>query len=314
MRGGGVDIRSLRYFLAIVDEGSFGGGARRVGVSQPAISQAIAGLEEELAARLFDRTGRRVLLTPEGEAFVESARQVLADFDELPARLDRARGVVRGRLEIGTTDVASIYVLPKVYRAYRRRYPEVDLSVRVEGTESLLRQLEDRRIEIAVITLSAGDRHAELRPPFAAEPLFREQLAFLVARSHPLAGRRSVSFQDLGDSPLIGFKEDSITRRAVDVRFREHGVEPRVAMEMSSPEAIKRLVEVGLGVGVLPARSVAAEIRSGALVALPVGGGSLGRVLGVARDVQRSPSPAAAAFLELLERIRNVERPAPASE
>ena len=85
-----LDIRSLRYFLAVVDEGSFGSGARRAGVSQPAVSQTIAQLEEELSARLFDRGGRRVALTPDGEAFVDSARRVVAEFDELPARLDRA--------------------------------------------------------------------------------------------------------------------------------------------------------------------------------------------------------------------------------
>jgi DNA-binding transcriptional LysR family regulator len=301
-----VDIRSLRYFLAVVDEGSFGAGARRASVSQPAISQAIAQLEEELSARLFDRGGRRVALTPDGEAFVESARRVVAEFDELPARLDRARGVVRGRLEIGTTDVASIYVLPRVYRAYRRRYPQVEISVRVEGTESLLRQLAARTIEIAVITLSVGDRVADVPAPFSAEPLFREQLDFLVSKGHPLAGRGRLALADLAEQPLITFKEDSITRQAVDALFREHGIEPRVAMEMSSPEAIKRLVEVGLGMGILPARSVSSEVRAGTLVGLPLRDAKLDRVLGVTRDPRRTPSPAAAAFLGLLEQIRNV--------
>lgn len=304
-----LDIRSLRYFLAVVDEGSFGSGARRAGVSQPAVSQTIAQLEEELSARLFDRGGRRVALTPDGEAFVDSARRVVAEFDELPARLDRARGVVRGRLEIGTTDVASIYVLPRVYRAYRRQYPEVEISVRVEGTESLLRQLAERTLEIAVITLSVGDRAAEVPAPFSAEPLFRERLDFLVSKGHPLAGRERLLLADLAEQPLITFKDESITRQAVDALFREHGMEPRVAMEMSSPEAIKRLVEVGLGLGVLPERSVTSEVRAGSLVALPVRDGRLDRVLGVTRDPRRTPSPAAAAFLTLLEKIRNVEGP-----
>ncbi|MEZ5063701.1 MAG: LysR family transcriptional regulator [bacterium] len=301
-----MDVRSLRYFVAVADRRSFAAAAREVGVSQPAVSQAIAQLEDELAARLFDRGGRRVSLTPEGESFLESARRVVHDFDDLPARLDRARGRVRGRLEIGTTDVASIYVLPKVYRAYRRRFPDVEISVRVEGTESLLRQLADRTIELAVITLAAGDRVADVPAPFTAEPLFREHLDFLVSRTHPLADRTRISLPELAEHGLITFKAESITRQAVDALFREHGEEPRIAMEMSSPEAIKRLVEVGLGVGVLPARSVAAEIRSGALVPLAVRAGKLTRELGIARDARRTPSPAAEAFLGLLARIRNV--------
>jgi DNA-binding transcriptional LysR family regulator len=300
-----VDIRALRYFLAVVDRGSFAAGARHVGISQPAVSQAVAQLEDELSTRLFDRAGRRAELTPEGRAFAESARSVVTEFDELPSRLDRARGVVRGRLELGTTDVASIYVLPEVYRLCRREYPDVELSVRVEGTESLLRQLAEHAVEIAVITLTAGDLRAEVPPPFAAESLFREQLDFLVAPGHPLAKRREVGLGDLAPTPLISFKAESITRRAVDARFREHGVEPRVAMEMSSPEAIKKLVEVGLGAAVLPARSVASEVKAGTLVPLRIREGRLSRVLGVVRDPRRTPSPAAAAFLGLLDRVRD---------
>ncbi|MCA9754102.1 MAG: LysR family transcriptional regulator substrate-binding protein, partial [Gemmatimonadetes bacterium] len=123
---------------------------------------------------------------------------------------------------------------------------------------------------------------------------------------HVRGGRGKVSLPELAEHGLITFKAESITRQAVDALFREHGEEPRIAMEMSSPEAIKRLVEVGLGVGVLPARSVAAEIRSGALVPLAVRAGKLTRELGIARDARRTPSPAAEAFLGLLARIRNV--------
>lgn len=302
-----MEIRSLRTFLAVLETGSFRAAAERLGVTQPAISQTIANLEDELSCRLFDRRRRGITPTFEGERLAEMARPVVGEFDELPTRFDRVRGEVRGRLEIGTTDVASIYVLPKVYRAFRSRYPQVDLSVRVEGTAPLLDQLHRAAIELAIITLSAGDRDADVPPPFRAEPLFREQLDFLVARQHPFAKRRRVTLEDLASEPLITFKPDSITRQAVDSVFREAGLEPRIGMEMSSPEAIKKLVGVGLGLGVLPYRSVAAEVRAGSLRTLRVEGVDLQRVLGIVRDAGRSPSPAAAAFLDLLERIRNVE-------
>lgn len=300
-----MEIRSLRYFLAVADERSFRRAARRVGISQPAVSQGIRLLEEELDARLFDRSAARTSLTPEGRLFLEPARRAVAEFDALGQLLDRSRGVVRGRLEIGTTDVASIYVLPSVYRSFRSRYPEAELSVHVEGTESLLRQLRAATIEIAIITLAVGDQEAHVPEGFVAEPLFREELTVIAARNHPLAGRRRIDLAELADTPFLSFKEGSVTRQAVDALFGENDVFPRVAMEMSSPEAIKKLVEVGLGISVLPARSVRPETRAGALVALPVTGASLVRVLGVVR--RRSPlSPAAGAFVELLETIRNV--------
>jgi DNA-binding transcriptional LysR family regulator len=303
-----MDIRSVRYFLAVAEERSFRRAAERVGVSQPAISQGIRLLEDDLGTRLFDRVSSRTSLTPDGQLFLEPARRVVAEFDGLRGHLDRSRGVVRGRLEIGTTDVASIYVLPKVYRRFRRKYPEAELSVHVEGTESLIRQLRERTIEIAIVTLAVGDREADVPEQFVADPLFHEELSVIVSRNHPLADRRRIELADLADTPFLSFKEGSVTRQGVDAVFGESDVFPRVAMEMSSPEAIKKLVEVGVGASVLPAQSVRAEVRSGALVVLPVPGARLTRVLGVVCARGRTPSPGAAAFLELVESIRNIPR------
>jgi DNA-binding transcriptional LysR family regulator len=302
-----MDLQTIRYFLAVAEEGSFGAAARRVGVSQPAISQGIARLEGEVGGRLFDRSARRAALTPEGELLLEPARRLRDDAESLGNLIDRSRGVVRGRLELGTTDAASIYVLPRVYRAFRRRYPDVELSVRVEGTRPLLRQLADRSIELGIVSLSVGDLSAlPADSPWLADPLYREDLPFILSARHPLASRRRIELAELADTPFITFKEDSVTRRAVAALFAAAGMEPRVAMEISSPEAIKKLVEVGLGASVLPARSVAAEVRAGTLVTPTVRGARLDRVLGVVRDPRRSPSPAAAAFLRLLEQVRNV--------
>jgi DNA-binding transcriptional LysR family regulator len=305
-----MDARALRYFVAVADSGSFRAAARRLAVSQPAVSQAVAGLERSLAEKLFDRAGRTIRLTPAGQDLLEPARRALGELDGLPSLLDRARGIVRGRLELGTTDVASIYVLPKVYRAFRRRHPDAELSVHVEGSEPLLSLLTSGALELAIVSLRVGDVEAPVPPSFTAMPFFREPLEFVVAANDALARRRRVTLADLAAVPLLGFKRDSVTRRAVDARFREEGLVPHVAMEMSSPEAIKRLVAVGLGASVLPARSVAAEVRARTLAALPVQGRRLERILGVVRDARRTPSPAAAAFLALLEAIRNVDAPA----
>ena len=302
-----MDARALRYFVAVADAGSFRAAARRLSLSQPAVSQAIASLEGGLSAKLFDRGGREIALTPAGRVLLEPARRALAELDALPGLLDRSRGVVRGRLELGTTDVASIYVLPKVYRTFGRRYPEAELSVHVEGSEPLLSLLRRGALELAIVSLQIGGEVAPIPEGFSATPFFREPLDFVVAGTHPLAGRRRVTLAEVAAVPLLGFKSDSVTRRAVDARFREEGLSPRVAMEMSSPEAIKKLVAVGLGGAVLPARSVAAEVRAGTLAVLPVQGPRLERVLGVVRDARRTASPAASAFLELLEGIRNVE-------
>ncbi len=299
-----MDARLLRTFLAVAETGSFRAAARRLGVSQPAVSQGVARLERTLGASLFTR-GRAVALSEDGAALLEPARRLVAELDSLGNVLDAPRGRVRGRLELGTTDVASIYVLPRVYRAYRSRHPEVELSVRVDGSESLLRQLAAGAIEIAVISLAVGESRAVLPGEgFRAETLFREDLEFVVGKRHPLAGHRP-SRADLALHPFITFKRESITRQAIDRFFAEAGAAPRIAMEMSSPEAIKKLVEVGLGASCLPARSIRAEIRAGTLVALRVRGGKISRELGIVWNERRTLSGAAAAFLDLARERRD---------
>ncbi|MFN8179993.1 MAG: LysR family transcriptional regulator [bacterium] len=305
-----MDARGLRYFVAVADARSFRAAAGRLAVSQPAVSQGIAALERSLSAKLFDRAGRQIALTPAGRDLLEPARRALADLDALPSLLDRGRGVVRGRLELGTTDVASIYVLPKVYRAFRKRHPDAELSVHVEGSEPLISLLSAGALELAIVSLRVGDVEATVPDGFTASPFFREPLEFVVSGTDPLARKRRVTLADLATVPLLAFKRDSVTRRAVDALFRDEGLSPRVAMEMSSPDAIKRLVAVGLGASVLPARSVVAEVRARKLAALNVQGRRLERILGVVRHARRTASPAAAAFLELLEAIRNVDAPA----
>lgn len=300
-----METRLLRTFVAVAETASFRAAARRLGVSQPAVSQSIARLERTLGTSLFTR-GRTASTTPDGAALLDPARRVLAELDALPGILDSHRGRVRGRLELGTTDVASIYVLPRVYRACRARHPEIEPSVRVEGSESLLAQLAAGAIELAVISLAVGDLRATLPGEgLRAETLFREDLEFVVAKRHPLAKRRRPTRADVAAHPFITFKRESITRQAIDRFFAEEGAAPRVAMEMSSPEAIKKLVEVGLGVSCLPARSVRAEVRAGVLVALAVRGGRIPRELGIVWNSRRPLSAAASAFLNLAREHRD---------
>lgn len=300
-----MDPRLLAAFFGVAETSSFRAAARRLHLSQPAVSQAVARLERELGVRLFVR-GKRVSLTPEGTRFLEPARRAHAELESLKGIFDVRPDVVRGRLELGTTDVASIYVLPRVYRMFRSRHPEVELSVRIEGSESLLAQLAASAVEIAVISLAVGDRRASLpSAAYRAEALFREDLVFVAGRRHPLAKRRQLSRRDLADHAFITFKRESITRQAIDHYFAEEEVTPRIAMEMSSPETIKRLVEVGLGTSCLPARSVRDEIRAGSLVALPVRGGKISRELGLVWNDKRGLSRAGQAFLDLARESRD---------
>lgn len=297
-----VDLRNVQAFLAVIREGGVSAAARALHLSQPSVSARLRGLEEAVGEKLLERDGRRVRPTAAGRSLVPVAEELARASDDFARAARDLRGLKRGRLDIGTTDVASIYVLPRVYRRFVERFPAIDLSVAVEGTTALLDALRAGRIELAVANLPVeGD-------DLAATVVDRDRLLPIVARRHPLASKKRLRPGDLADVPLITFKPTSITRREVDRAFAESGTRPRIAMEISSPEAIKKLVEVGLGFAVLPERSVRAETRSGRLASPAIAGLRLERKIGLIRLKHRYLSPAAHAFAALL-----VEGAAPAT-
>lgn len=185
-------------------------------------------------------------------------------------------------------------MLPRAFRRFTRRHPEIDLSVTVEGTEPLLGALRARRIELAVANLPVPGGDIE------ASVVDEDRLLPVLPRAHPLAGRKRIRPEELSETPMITFKSESVTRREVDRAFAARGIAPRVAMEISSPEAIKKLVEAGLGFSFLPARSVRAEIREGKVASPALAGMRLDRKLGLFRVKGRYLSPAAAAFAALI--------------
>jgi len=288
------DLAPLRAFLAVAREGGFSAAARALHLTQPTVSMQIRRLEEEWGERLFEREGRRVRPTPAGAHLAAAAEEVVRAAANLAGAARDLQDVRAGDLQIGTTDVASIYVLPRAYRAFLERYPEVDLSVTVDGTLPLLEALREGRIELAVATLPVPGGEWE------TDVVDRDSLFPILPRRHPLAGRKRLRPAELANTPMIAFKGNSVTRREVDRAFAEAGVRPRVAMEISSPEAIKKLVEVGLGFAVLPERSVRAEIGAGRLASPALAGVRLERRIGVVRLRGRYLSPAARAFLAIL--------------
>jgi DNA-binding transcriptional LysR family regulator len=288
-------IPNIRAFLAVVREGGFSAAARTLHLSQPSVSARVRCLEEEVGEKLVERRGGRARPTPAGEHLLAVAENLSRAADDFGRAAVDYLALKRGRLDIGTTDTASIHVLPRAYRLFLERYPGVDLSVTVDGTASLLAALRAGRIELAVANLPAEGADLDTRV------IDEERLLPVVARRHPLASRRRIRLEELADVPLITFKATSVTRREVDRAFAARGIAPRIAMEISSPEAIKKLVEVGLGFSVLPERSVRAEVRSGRLASPRLSGARLERRIGLIRLESRYLSPAAHAFAKLIE-------------
>jgi DNA-binding transcriptional LysR family regulator len=291
-----MELRQLRYFLSTVRTGSVGAAAAEHFVTQPAVSLQLQKLEASVGQKLFVRRGRKMVPTDAGLALASRADEILRSLDTLQAELRGLDQLEHGHLRLGSTDAASVYVLPEVYRAFHRRYPGVRIEITVGDTRLLLDALASGRIELATATLPVEG------PGLVVRPVYREDMVPVAHPADPAVARQRASLHDLAEEGIIAYPAGSTTRRMIDAVFDAHGVSVRARMEISSPEAMKRFVQAGLGVSILPRPVVAGEIRRGALHAISLPGVRFEREIGVVHRGAESLSPAARTFLDMVER------------
>jgi molybdate transport repressor ModE-like protein len=289
-----IDIFSLRCLDAAARMGSLTAAARALGVSQPAVTVQIGGIERALGERLLVREARGVRTTPAGDAVLVRARRILDEMRKLEGVLES--GPLAGRLRIGSTDVVVLHRLPPILKRFRERHPGVDLELAIEGSASLAGMIRAREIELALVTLPIPD------PPGPIRPLCRDRLCFVASPGHDLAHRSRITLRDVAKAPLLAHKTGSVTRALVEGYFTSRGLVPRVSMEVSSPEVLRRMAQSGLGIAVLAEVSVREDCRRGRLQILDVRGWDLFRVSGLLLPPAGPPSRAGREFLSALER------------
>lgn len=246
-----MELRHLRYFVAVAEELHFTRAAERLHIGQPPLSQQIQALEEELGVQLFTRSKRRVALTEAGQRFLASARQILAD-TELAAEQARraARGEV-GELRIGfTSSLPLTPLLPGVLNDYRRRYPQVTLTLREMFTTDQFDALIAERLDVGFVRYT----NVTAPPGLALREIHRDPLRVVINQRHPLAGEKSLSFAQLRDEAFISYPHDAGTGLSVMLRQLglAAGFEPKVVQEAREATTQIGLVAAGLGVAILP--------------------------------------------------------------
>lgn len=243
-----IELRHLRYFVAVAEELHFGRAAERLHLAQPPLSQQIRKLEEILGYPLFVRTSRAVRLTAAGDVFLDRARRTLRGVQE---DIDEARSIGRGdvgSLRVGFIGSSMLTPLPEVFGRYRHQYPKVQLQLQ-ESFSSALEQ------SLLKGTLDAGFlRDGDPMPGLTIEPLFSEAFVAVLPHTHPLAGRRSISAALLRDEPFVFFSPAAgklAYERPISL-CEEHGFRPRVVQEAPQWLTILRLIGAGLGVTIAP--------------------------------------------------------------
>lgn len=289
-----MEIRQVKAFVAIAETGTFTAGAARVHVTQAAISMQIRQLENETGTRLFVRAPRRVILTEAGEKLLERAYVILREHDAALEELAALTGAERGRLRIGSASaMVSADPLPQVLRELRETHPGVEASVASGTSESLVRQVLAGELDAAFVSLPVEARGVQ------TELLSEDYLVAIASPRHNLAKQKIVSAYALAGEKLILGERGGNTRRLIDQFFAHAGVSLKVTMELSRLAAIKRMVEEGMGVGIVPIQSVREEVARGTLVRWWIEGAQINWQLGLARLVGGYESPIHQTFLQL---------------
>ena len=244
-----MELRHLRYFVAVAEELHFGRAAARLFIAQPPLSQQIQQLERELGVMLFQRTSRRVQLTPAGESFLTGVRQTL---DALDAAVHSTRRAARGEtgwLGIGFAASATYDLLPAVLHDFRERYPDVALSLMELNAVEQSAALRDRSIHVGFARPHADEADV------VVEAVLREPFLVALPDAHPLAGRSELSLAMLAEEPFVSFPEKPLPSYAQIVRAVCEGVgfAPRVVQEVREMQTAISLVAAGLGIALLPA-------------------------------------------------------------
>jgi DNA-binding transcriptional LysR family regulator len=285
-----MGFSELSAFIAVAESGSFSLAAEALHLTQPAVSKRVAVLEDELGAALFDRSGRGVRLTRAGEVLLPRARRLLQELADSRLAVINLAGTVGGRLSIGTSHHIGLHRLPPVLKAFRRRYPDVELDIHFQSSEAACQAVARRDLELAVVTLPET-----ASPPLRLQPIWDDPLTVVVAEDDPLAGRRSVKPETLAGQPAIFPSGDTATRALIDEYLLELGLRPRVLMETNFLETIKMMVGVGLGWSILPD-----TMARDTIAALHIDGLRISRRLGIVSHAKRDLSNAAKALIDIL--------------
>lgn len=289
-----MEIRQLKAFLAIAEAKTFTAGARRVNVTQAAISMQIRQLEDEVGLPLFTRTPRRVILTEAGEYLLERARKILREHDSAIAEIAEVAGAEHGRLRIGTASgTFAMQQLPSIMQRLKEKFLNSELTVSSGTSQRLVDKMMHGEIDTAFISLPVDNSNV------TCESLFSDEIVAIANPHHPLANEKFISAATLAGEKLILGERGGNTRRMIDEFFAAANVKPNITMELSRQEAVNEMVMNGLGVGMAGAKSVAREIRDGRLISWLIEGAEIKWELGLARLRGGHFSPIGKEFVRL---------------
>jgi DNA-binding transcriptional LysR family regulator len=292
-----LPLAALRSLEAVARHGSFSRAAAEMHLTQPAVSMQVRQVEERLGVPLLERVGKRAFPTEAGAILLAHAERAFRELQAGVERVQQLRGIVAGRVRLGTSASISVHLLPPLLGRFRARYPNTEIVVVTGNGPEIAKSIVENELDLGVVSLPVRGRE------LLVSPFFKDDLV-AVAPPRPEWRRRTpISAAELARHPLILFEQGATIRRVIDEWFARGGATSARRMEMGNTEAIKKLVGAGLGLSVTSWFSVEAEARARQLYTIPLVP-PLVRNIGVARRRDKPMTPALQAFLAALDDLR----------
>lgn len=292
-----LDSRQLRAFLTLARTGSFTRSGKELFLSQSAVSHSMKALESDIGCRLFDRLGKKVMLTQAGETLLHHAEKILAEMESARASIERLGKWGRTRLRLGASITACEHILPRVLRELKERFPQCLLSISPGDTHELIEGLQRNSIDIALSLEPKSEAQLEF------SPLFTDEMVFVLSPAHPWAERGRVVREEIPRQNYVLYSKSSYTFHIVEDYFRQEAMVLNTVIELGSMEAIKELVKLGLGISIVAPWIARKELEDKTLVALPLGRRKLRRAWGILHWPGRSLSLAEENFIALCRSV-----------
>ncbi len=294
-----MDFDQLETFLEVARLSSFSRAAERRFRTQPAISSQIRALEEEVGAKLLDRSGGKVAVTGPGKVFQKYAEDVLEQRRVMLVALAEMHRVPRGELVVSANEGTCLHILPEVFAEFKRQYPSVAVSVKRQEHNKILEAIIENSCDFGVVSMPVPDKR------LTVVPIHRDELILITPPRHPLAANRAATLAEVAEYPLL-LPKMGRTRDALETLFHDRKLKPRVSMELDSSELLKRFVAADVGIGFIPRSHVAEDLQAKALAALTLSDASVQRDLALVFRKDKALSRAALAFIDIAVKLKPV--------
>ena len=303
-------LDQLRILKAIAAQGSFKKAADLLYVTQPAVSLQIQNLEKQLEITIFDRGGRKALLTEAGKLLLEYCERILNQCDETCKAIEDLNSLKGGTLIIGASQTTGTYLMPRMIGIFRQEYPDVSVQLQVHSTRRTGWSVANGQIDLAII---GGQLPSDLENLLEIIPYATDELALVLPKKHPLASKKELVKEDLYKLNFVTLDAQSTTRKVVDKLLKDSGLDIqrlKIEMELNSLEAIKNAVQSGLGAAFLPVVSIERELAGGSLHKLHITDLEVKRELKLITNPSRYASRASKAFKKnILPRFASAKSP-----